>query len=212
VERIRTLAGLLFTAALFCGFLAAPARAATDPALLHPASLAATAPASFNATFKTTVGTFVVHVTRKWAPNGADRFYNLVKHGFYNGAAFFRVVPGFVVQFGLSPDPMLNPIWGTATIPDDPVMQNNGPGYVTFADAGPNSRTTQLFVDLGNNSRLDAMGFAPFGKVVSGMNVVQKIYSGYGEEPNQGQITSRGDAYLRQNFPQIDRIITAKIH
>jgi peptidyl-prolyl cis-trans isomerase A (cyclophilin A) len=183
----------------------------TDPALLKPASLTAKAPDVYEVKFATTKGDFVVQVTRSWAPIGADRFYNLVKHGFYNDAAFFRIVPGFIVQFGLGPDPAVNRAWKNANIKDDPVTQSNRPGTLTFATAGPNTRTTQLFINLGNNGGLDGQGFAPFGQVTSGMDVVQKLYSGYGERPDQGSITSEGKAYLDKNFPQIDRIQTATI-
>lgn len=197
-------------AALLSVVITAPALAA-DSALFHPASLKAKAPANFHVTFKTTAGTFVVAVTRAWAPSGADRFYNLVKHGYYDGNEFFRVIPGFVAQFGLNGNPALSAVWSAAVIPDDPVKQSNHTGYLTFADSGPNSRTTQLFINLGENARLDGMGFAPFGRVISGMPVVQKLYGEYGESPDQGQITSNGNAYLRKNFPKLDRIITARI-
>lgn len=202
---------LLLSAALL-GFYSAPVRAGgVDAGLLKPATLRATAPAKFNVAFKTTAGTFVVRVTRAWAPNGADRIYNLVKHRFFDGAEFFRVVPGFVVQFGLSPNPAVSRVWSPATIPDDPVKASNLPGYVSFADAGPNTRSTQLFVNLGANAQLDGMGFAPVGQVVSGMDVVRKLYSGYGEAPDQSAITSSGNAYLQKNFPKLDRIVSARI-
>jgi peptidyl-prolyl cis-trans isomerase A (cyclophilin A) len=183
----------------------------TDPALLHPASLNAKAPESYEVKFATTKGDFTVHVTRSWAPLGADRFYNLVRHHFYNDASFFRVIPGFVVQFGLSADPAVNRVWKDADIKDDRVTQSNRPGTLTFATAGPNTRTTQLFINLGNNAGLDRQGFAPFGEITSGMDVVQKIYSGYGERPDQGMITTQGKAYIDKNFPNLDRIETATI-
>ena len=183
----------------------------TDPALFHPAALTAKAPEQYEATFKTTVGDFVVQVTRAWAPLGADRFYNLVKHGYFTDAAFFRVVPGFVVQFGLSANPELNKVWSKAAIKDDPVTQSNHLGYLTFATAGANTRTTQLFISLADNARLDSMGFAPFGQITSGMDVVQKIFSGYGEAPDQAAITAEGKPYLDKNFPKLDRIISATI-
>lgn len=186
-------------------------RMTTDPALLKPASLTAKAPDVYEVTLKTTKGDIVVQVTRSWAPMGADRFYNLVKHGFYNGAAFFRIVPTFVVQFGLNGDPAVNKAWKNANIKDDPVTQSNKPGTLTFATAGPNTRTTQLFINLGNNAPLDGQGFAPFGQVTSGMDVVQKLYAGYGERPDQGAITSEGKAYIDKNFPMIDKIETATI-
>ena len=188
-----------------------PAIAYAEAGLNVPASLVAKAPATYDAVFDTTAGRFAIEVTRAWAPRGADRFYNLVKHGFYNGAAFFRVVPGFVVQFGLNPSPAVNKAWSTASIPDDPVKQSNRSGYVSFASGGPNTRTTQVFVNLADNARLDALGFAPFGRVVSGMGVVTKIYAGYGESPNQDEITSGGKAYLEKNFPKLDRVISAKV-
>ncbi len=183
----------------------------TDSALLHPATMTAKAPESFQAKFTTTKGDFVVEVTRAWAPLGADRFYNLVKHGYFTDAAFFRVVPGFMVQFGLNADPAVNRAWQNANIKDDKVTQSNAPGMVTFATAGPNTRTTQLFINYGNNTFLDSQGFAPFGKVISGMDVVQKINSEYREKPEQGAITSQGKAYLDKNFPNIDSIKSASI-
>jgi peptidyl-prolyl cis-trans isomerase A (cyclophilin A) len=183
----------------------------SDPALLHPSTLNAKAPESFQVKFTTTKGDFVVEVTRAWAPLGADRFYNLVKHGFFTDAAFFRNVPGFIVQFGLSADPAVNKVWQSANIKDDLGKQSNAPGTITFATAGPNTRTTQLFINFGNNTFLDSQGFSPFGKVTSGMDVVQKLYSGYGERPDQGAITSQGKAYLDKNFPDIDMIKSATL-
>jgi peptidyl-prolyl cis-trans isomerase A (cyclophilin A) len=183
----------------------------TDPALLHPARLTAQAPAEYDVKFTTTAGDFTVHVKRDSAPIGADRFWNLVRHGFFTNAAFFRVVPGFVVQFGLSANPAVNKAWENAKIQDDPVKDSNHAGTLTFATAGANTRTTQLFINLGENVRLDQMGFAPFGTITSGMDVVQKIYSGYGEQPDQGEITEKGKAYLDKNFPKIDMIKSAVI-
>jgi len=143
------------------------------------------------------------------APLGADRFYNLVKYGFYNGAGFFRVVPGFVVQFGLSAVPAVNAVWENAKLPDDPVQGSNTRGTICFATAGRNTRTTQMFINLGANAGLDSQGFAAFGKVVDGMDVVDKIYAGYGERPDQGRITKEGAAYLKANFPNMDSITKA---
>jgi peptidyl-prolyl cis-trans isomerase A (cyclophilin A) len=183
----------------------------TNPVLLAPTSMTEQAPGAFAAEFRTTKGDFTVKVSRVWAPLGADRFYNLVKHGFFADAAFFRVVPGFIIQFGLSSDPAVNRVWRSASIKDDPVTQSNKPGYITFATAGPNTRTTQLFINFGNNAFLDSQGFAPFGQVTLGMDVVGKLYSGYGERPDQGAITSQGKAYLDKNFPNIDRIQSAMI-
>ncbi len=183
----------------------------TDPALLHPAELKAKAPEVYEVKFTTTKGDFIVQVNRAWAPIGADRFYNLVKHGFFTGAPFFRVVPGFIIQFGLTGDPAVNRAWQNANIKDDPVTQSNKPGTLTFATAGPNTRTTQLFINFGNNGGLDGQGFAPFGQVTSGMDVVKSLYSGYGEQPNQGLITSQGKAYIEKNFPKIDSIKSATL-
>src|SRR5271167_1335313 len=184
---------------------------ATEASLHQPATLVDQAPETFDANFKTTAGDFTVHVTRAWAPLGADRFYNLVKHGFYHEAAFFRVVPGFVVQFGLHADPKIGGNWRNANIKDDPVTQSNHTGFLTFATAGPNTRTTQLFISLGENARLDSMGFSAFGQVTSGMDVVQKIFPGYGESPNQAQITAEGKPYLDKNFPKLDRVLSATV-
>jgi peptidyl-prolyl cis-trans isomerase A (cyclophilin A) len=189
----------------------------SSASLLDPASLKLQAPAVFDARFTTTKGDFVVEVTRAWAPRGADRFYNLVKYHFFDGAAFFRVLEGFVVQFGLSPRPDVSQAWESAKIPDDPVTQSNTRGMLTFATAGPNTRTTQLFINLGNNANLDSMGFSPFGKVTSGMEVVDKLYSQYGEGapngrgPDQDRIQKEGKAYLEKSFPLLDTIKTAVI-
>jgi peptidyl-prolyl cis-trans isomerase A (cyclophilin A) len=191
--------------------VAHPAVAAPRPSLLNPASLKAKAPAVFKAKFTTTAGDFVVEVHRDWAPLGANRFYNLVRYGYFTNASFFRVVPGFVVQFGLSADPAVNKVWDHATIQDDPVLQSNKRGSLVFATAGPNTRTTQLFINYADNARLDGMGFAPFGTVVEGMDVVDKIFPGYRESPQQNLITDQGDAYLKANFPNIDKIKLARI-
>ena len=185
--------------------------AAPRPSLLNPASLTAKAPAVFKVRFTTSAGDFVVQVHREWAPLGADRFYNLARRGFFTNATFFRVVPGFVVQFGLSPDPAINQAWQEAKIHDDPVTQSNKRGTLVFATSGPDSRTTQLFINFADNSRLDHMGFAPFGEVIEGMDVVDKLYPDYGEQPDQGSIREQGDAYISQNFPKIDKIKSARI-
>jgi len=183
----------------------------------NPAALNAPAPAVYKATFDTSKGTFAVEVHRDWAPNGADRFYNLVKNGFYDSARFFRVVSGFMVQFGISGDPKISALWRDANIKDDPVKASNQRGYITFATAGPNSRTTQVFINFVDNRRLDAMGFAPFGRVISGMNVVDALYSGYGEGapqgigPDQQRIEQQGNAYLIRNFSKLDYIKKATI-
>jgi peptidyl-prolyl cis-trans isomerase A (cyclophilin A) len=185
--------------------------AGSHPSLLHPASLKAKAPAVYKAKFTTNIGSFVVEVHRDWAPIGADRFYNLVRSGYFTNAAFFRVMRGFVVQFGLSANPAVNKVWHTATIQDDPVIQSNKRGSIVFATAGPNTRTTQFFINYVDNPRLDAMGFAPFGTVVGGMDVVDKIFPGYRDTPRQDLIADQGDAYLKANFPDIDRIKLAQI-
>jgi peptidyl-prolyl cis-trans isomerase A (cyclophilin A) len=186
--------------------------------LLNPGSLKLQAPAVFQARFTTTKGDFVVEVTRAWSPRGADRFYNLVKYHFFDGAAFFRVLSGFVVQFGISPRPDISRAWENASIADDPVTQSNTRGTLTYAKPNaPNSRSTQIFINLGDNPNLDSDGFSPFGKVVSGMEVVDKLYSGYGEGapngngPDQGRIQKEGKAYLDKSFPQLDTIKTAVI-
>ena len=197
---------------------AATSKAATSKApaarssLLNPASLRATAPEVFKAQFTTTKGDFVIEVHREWAPIGADRFYNLVKNGFFTNAAFFRVVPGFMVQFGLSANPAVNKALANANIKDDPVKQSNTRGMVTFAKTSlPNSRSTQLYINFGNNAALDPQGFAPIGSVVEGMEVVDMINSSYRERPDQQAITEQGDAYIMKNFPMIDKIKMAKI-
>ena len=192
---------------------AAPPTAGGPGALLNPAAAALTAqaPATYRARFRTSAGDFTIEVTRAWAPLGADRLYNLIKNGFYDGDRFFRVLPGFVVQFGLNGSPAVSAAWRHASITDDPVTQHNLTGTVVFATAGPNTRTTQLFINYADNLRLDQMGFAPVGRVVDGMDVVQKIYSGYGQTPNQDLIETQGNAYLSQSFPQLDSIKTATI-
>ncbi|MDE3025884.1 MAG: peptidylprolyl isomerase, partial [Acidobacteriota bacterium] len=147
-------------------------------------------------------------------PRGADRFYNLVKAGFYNGNEFFRVVEGFVVQFGISGDPKVSSAWQNANIRDDPVKTSNTVGTLTFADAGPNTRTTQLFINLANNGpSLDSQGFAPFGKVTKGLAVVKKLYGGYGEAPSNAQpeIASQGNTFLKKRFPKLDSILRARL-
>src|SRR6266571_2173477 len=194
-------------------------RAPYDRALLNPALLKEKAPETYDAKFTTTKGDFTIHVTRAWAPLGADRFYNLVKHHFYDGASFFRVLDGFVVQFGINAYPKVSAVWRTATITDDPVKQSNKDGYVTYAKENrPDTRTTQVFISLGNNARLDAMGFAPFGQVTGDdMLTVVKLYSGYGEGapsgngPDQGEIEKQGKAYLDKGWPKLDSIKTAVI-
>jgi peptidyl-prolyl cis-trans isomerase A (cyclophilin A) len=196
-----------------CGGGGKSSSTGTSSALVHPAKLTATAPAVYDITFHTTKGTFVVKVQRALAPKGADRLYNLAKNGFFTDVKFFRVVPGFVVQFGISPDPKVSAAWRTATITDDPVKAHNTRGTVTFASAGPNTRTTQLFINLANNTSLDTSGFAPVGSVTKGMDVVDTLYSGYGEAPSaqQGPITLRGNAFLDRHYPKLDEITSATV-
>ena len=185
--------------------------------LSNPASLDEKAPDVYKVKFDTSKGSFVVEVHRDWAPNGADRFYNLVENGFYNDARFFRVISDFMVQFGINGNPKISQVWQDANIPDDPVKQSNIRGMITFATAGPDTRTTQVFINFGDNAALDGQGFSPFGKVISGMDVVDSLYAGYGEGsakghgPNQGIVQSLGNAYLEKAFSQLDYIKTATI-
>jgi peptidyl-prolyl cis-trans isomerase A (cyclophilin A) len=186
--------------------------------LLDPSKLTAKAPDVFRARFDTSKGPFVIEVHRDWAPKGADRFYNLVKNGYFDDVRFFRVIAGFMVQFGINGDPKLNDIWHEANITDDPVRQSNTRGMVSYAMRGPDTRTTQVFINFADrNAQLDRMGFAPFGKVVEGMEVVDKLYSGYGEGapqgagPAQDRTQEEGNAYLKANFPELDYVKTARI-
>lgn len=171
----------------------------------------AKAPAKFQVKFETSAGDFVVEVQRAWAPLGADRFHDAVSKKFYDGCRFFRIVPKFVVQWGINGDPKTQAKWRESTIKDDPVKESNTRGTITFATGGPNTRTTQLFINLVDNGRLDRLGFAPFGKVVKGMKVVDGLYSGYGESPSQSRIQKNGNAYLKANFPKLDYIKKATI-
>jgi peptidyl-prolyl cis-trans isomerase A (cyclophilin A) len=186
--------------------------------LANPGALNEKAPHVYKARFQTSKGVFVVEVHRDWAPNGADRFYNLVKNGFYDETRFFRVVSGFMVQFGINGNPTIQAPWRTATIMDDPVrQQSNKRSYITFGTAGPNTRTTQVFINFADNSGLDRQGFSPFGQVISGMNVVDSLFNGYGEGapsgrgPEQGRIQREGNAYLKTNFPNLDYVKQAII-
>jgi peptidyl-prolyl cis-trans isomerase A (cyclophilin A) len=190
------------------------------PADYHaPASAAmrARAPATFRARFETSAGDFVIDVHRDWAPRGADRFYNLVRSGYYDDVRFFRVISGFMAQFGIHGDPRVSAAWTDQHIPDDPVRRTNLRGMVSFATAGPGTRTTQVFINYGSNDRLDAMGFAPFGQVVEGMDVVDRLYAVYGEGaprgrgPDQGRIQAQGNAYLRRDFGKLDYVRRASI-
>jgi len=182
--------------------------------LKDPAQLTDMAPDVFRARFTTSIGAFVIEAHRDWAPLAADRFYNLVKNGFYDGSRFFRVLDGFMAQFGLNGEPEIQAAWRTANLADEPVKQSNRRGYVTFTrESGPNSRYTMVFINYKDNSYLDADGFAPFGQVVTGMDVVDKLYSGYGRTniPDQRRIVRDGNAYLLQEYPKLDFIRTATI-
>ena len=180
--------------------------------LRNPKSFTETAPATYRVNMDTSKGTFVIQVTREWAPIGADRFYNLVKNGFYDDLRFFRVVPNFMVQFGMHALPAVTTAWRGQELKDDPVKQSNKTGFVTFAKTSmPNSRGTQVFINFKDNGFLDSQGFAPFGQVVQGMDVVNKINAQYGEKPDQGEITASGNAYLMKEFPQLDYIKSATI-
>ena len=207
MTRIALLVGALL--AYGCGVGGVDKEALMDP---KSDAMKEQAPDQFTALFETSAGNFKIQVTRDWAPRGAARFYNLVRHGFFDEQRFFRVVPGFVVQWGMSGDPELNKVWNDAVILDDMVKQSNKRGRITFAaQSRPNTRTTQLFINYGDNLNLDGMRFAPFGEVVEGMEVVDAINAEYGQQPNQGQIGGRGNAYLEENFPNLDYIKTATI-
>lgn len=208
---------LLVAPALLLGLLAMPVLG--QPAkLANPAALNEAAPATYNARFDTSKGVFVIEVHRDYAPLGADRFYNLVKNGFYDDNRFFRVISGFMVQFGVNGDPKISAAWRNARIADDPVKQSNKRAFITFATSGPNSRTTQVFINFADrNTFLDRMGFSPFGQVTSGMDVVDALYSGYGEGapqgrgPDQSRIQFEGNAYLAKDFPNLDYVRKATI-
>ncbi len=189
---------------------------AQDP-LLRPGQLVDPAPDRFQVEFQTTAGDFVVTVERAWAPMGADRFYNLVQAGYYDDTRVHRVVPGFMAQFGLHGDPRVNQVWGRALIQDDPVVESNLRGRITFAKAGPNSRTTEVFISLVDNVRLDDDGFAPFGEVTQGMEAVDAFYGDYGDGPPRGDgpyaamARARGNEYLDEEYPELTRIIEARV-
>ncbi|MCB1053322.1 MAG: peptidylprolyl isomerase [Acidobacteria bacterium] len=180
-------------------------------ALKDPSQATLTAPETFKVRFTTSKGDVVISVTRAWSPFGADRFYNLVKAGYFDRVPFYRVVPGFVTQFGFHPDPQVNRAWNEAKILDDASYKSNYRGTIVFATAGPNTRTCQFFINTVDNLNLDAMGFTPFGEVSEGMDVVENIFSGYGQNPNQTQIRENGAAYLNANFPDMDYILSAKV-
>jgi peptidyl-prolyl cis-trans isomerase A (cyclophilin A) len=185
--------------------------------LSNPAALREQAPVTYKVRFETSKGPFVVQVNRAWAPNGADRFFNLVKNGFYDDVRFFRVISGFMVQFGINGQPAIMARWREAQIPDDQVTQSNKRGTITFATAGPNTRTTQVFINFADNAGLDRQGFAPFGQVISGMNVVDSLNAEYGEGaprgrgPDQGRLQMEGNAYLARDFGRMDFVRKATI-
>jgi peptidyl-prolyl cis-trans isomerase A (cyclophilin A) len=195
-----------------------PAATEPNPALLDPTLAQEKAPDLYRVKMETTAGDFVIEVHREWAPRGADRFYNLVRIGYFDDAAFFRVIAGFMAQAGMHGDPAVSRVWLNSRIKDDPVMQSNSPGMVTFAMGGqPNTRSAQIFINYGDNSYLDESGFAPFGKVVEGFASVQALYSGYGEGepagngPAQAKLYRRGNPYLKAEFPKLDYITTATV-
>jgi peptidyl-prolyl cis-trans isomerase A (cyclophilin A) len=178
------------------------------------------APDTFKVKFATSKGDFVMQVTRDWAPRGADRFYNLVKNGFYDEARFFRVIRNpnpFMCQFGINGDPKVSAVWREANIDDDPVKKSNTRGMVSYAMRGENTRTTQIFINYGDNSRLDGMKFSPFAQVTEGMDVVDKLHADYGEGaprgrgPDQGRVQTEGNEYLKKDFPNLDFVKTARI-
>ena len=185
---------------------------ATKGSLTKPSTMKERAPDLFKAKFDTSAGVFIIEVHADWAPNGADRFYNLVKNGYYDGCRFFRVVPNFMVQFGINGDPAVQRYWINANIPDDKVKQGNERGFISYGKTGaPNSRSTQVFINYKNNASLNSSGFAAFGKVISGMDMVDKIYKLYGEKPDQQRIQTEGNAYLTKTFPKLDYIKKATI-
>jgi peptidyl-prolyl cis-trans isomerase A (cyclophilin A) len=222
VRTLTSVLAILLLSALVAGAQSGPrgSRAAGGGAvrdtskLKDPSQLTETAPGVFRARFTTSIGVFVIEAHRDWAPLAADRFYNLVKNGFYDGNRFFRVLDGFMAQFGLNGDPEIQSAWRAANLLDEPVTQSNVRGYVTFTrEAGANSRYTMVFINYKDNSYLDADGFAPFGQVVAGMDVLDKLYSGYGRTnvPDQRRIIREGNAYLQQEYPKLDFIRTATL-
>jgi peptidyl-prolyl cis-trans isomerase A (cyclophilin A) len=190
------------------------ARQAAAAKMKDPAAFTEQAPATYRARFETSQGVFVIEIHRDWAPHAADRFYNLVKDGFYDNARFFRVLSGFMVQFGLNGDPEIQRPWSSAGLPDEPAKQSNTRGFVSFArESSPNTRFTMVFINYKDNSYLDAEGFSPFGQVVVGMDVADKLYSGYGRTnvPDQRRILSEGNAYLAAEYPKLDFIKRARL-
>jgi len=206
-------AAVLASASAFAGQAAGDKTAK----LRDPAALTEQAPAKYSVNLDTSKGPVVIEVHRDWAPVGADRFYNLVKNGYYDNTRFYRVIEGFMAQIGIQGTPAIDAPWMNARIKDDPVKESNKRGFVSFATGGPNTRTTQFFINYRDNSNLDKMGFAPFGEVVKGMDIVDQLYNGYGEGapqgkgPQQGRIHAEGNAYLNKEFPKLDYIKTATI-
>jgi peptidyl-prolyl cis-trans isomerase A (cyclophilin A) len=209
------LSGLLWGG---CGGEAPEEEAGPPPnPLLQPRSFTETAPEHYRVRLETTQGDIVIAVTRAWAPLAADRFYNLVRAGYYDGIAFHRVLPGFVAEFGIHGDPWVNAAWRQALMADEPVRQSNTRGRVTFSRNTPNSRTVQVFINLDDNRSLDGQGFSPFGEVEEGMAVAESLYAEYGDGPPRGEgvyqamAIARGDAYLEEEFPLLDRIRRAEV-
>jgi peptidyl-prolyl cis-trans isomerase A (cyclophilin A) len=189
----------------------------TTPSAEKKISVIEKTPEVFRVRFDTSEGPFVIEARRDWAPRGTDRFFELVKSEFFDETRFFRVLPRFVVQFGINKDPKASELWSQLKIVDDPSKQSNEKGTVTFAKRGPNTRTTQIFINMVDNPSLDGSGFPPFGKVVEGMDVVEKLYPGYGEMspngngPDPTKIQAMGNEYLVRNFPQLDYVKTARV-
>jgi peptidyl-prolyl cis-trans isomerase A (cyclophilin A) len=183
----------------------------SDSTARAPSATVTPAPDTFRVAFETTRGNFVVDVIRAWSPRGVDRFHELVNAGYFTDVAFFRVLPGFVAQFGMHGDPAMNRQWDDRPIRDDAVAQSNRRGTIVFATSGPNTRKNQFFINYADNARLDRMGFSPFGRVVEGMGVVDSIYAGYRETPDQARIAAEGNAYLKREFPRLDYIKSARI-
>jgi len=187
----------------------------STPELLDPNKAKDKAPEKYKVKLITTAGDIVIEVNREWAPNGADRFYNMVKIGYFDDIALFRAVPRFMIQFGIHGNPAISKQWAEAKIQDDPAVKgvSNTPGMLTFATAGPNTRTTQLFINLGNNARLDSQGFTPFGKIVEGMDAFKKINTEYGENSPgvQGNFQAKGNAFISKRYPNLDYIKSAEL-
>lgn len=215
---------LIFLSIVFCEFVfqvsGSCQTADNKKVLLNPKdpTFSERAPDVFKVRFETTKGLFITQVHRDWAPRGVDRFYNLVRTGFFDDSRFFRVRPGFIAQFGIPGDPKIAAEWREQTLPDDPVRQSNNRGTIAYAMTGPNTRTTQLYINISENSRLDADGFSPIGRVVEGMDIVDQLYSGYGEDAGggmrggkQGKIFEGGNTYLDREFPKLDKLVRASI-